>query len=128
MIRKKLGDWRTAVSKDPIRIARVLTARAIRKKRLMKPTTCEMCGKQPLVKRLHAHHNEYDRWWDVTWLCGHCHKAVHLKGMNVHCQRCNKQFYVPLWRLNINKGKYCSVKCYRKVTNGGVSISNISKQ
>ena len=33
-------------------------------------------------------------------------------GQMKKCEFCGKEFYVPKWRENINKGKYCSKKCH----------------
>lgn len=34
---------------------------------------CEVCG----VEKSEAHHPDYERPYDVTWLCRKHHKAVH---------------------------------------------------
>lgn len=38
------------------------------------PQHCERCGKR---KKLEAHHSNYNRPYDVRWLCAHCHHEVH---------------------------------------------------
>jgi len=35
---------------------------------------CEVCGSA----EVHAHHESYDRWWDVRWLCAQHHIEAHL--------------------------------------------------
>lgn len=37
---------------------------------------CTICGHQ----KAEAHHADYDRPFDVTWLCRKHHKALHAKG------------------------------------------------
>ncbi|PTQ72744.1 hypothetical protein [Celeribacter persicus] len=36
---------------------------------------CECCGDP----KTEAHHPDYDRPYDVQWLCRKCHKALHAK-------------------------------------------------
>jgi len=112
MKRIPLMQWTTNAYTDLILNARVLTARAIRKGRITKPTICKHCGKTPPIKQLHAHHNNYKKWWQVIWLCSFCHKAVHHTGVYRYCRLCNKKFYVPHWRsIDKARGKFCSTKC-----------------
>jgi len=33
-------------------------------------------------------------------------------GVNRHCTVCNKEFYVPKWKLERGEGKYCSWSCH----------------
>lgn len=41
---------------------------------LVRPETCERCGKEgPVV----AHHSDYSKPLDVRWLCHKCHKLEH---------------------------------------------------
>lgn len=42
--------------------------------RLIKPSICSECGAN---KNIQAHHYDYSKPLDVTWLCGKCHKAIH---------------------------------------------------
>lgn len=41
---------------------------------IIKPPTCEHCGK---VTLLHGHHNDYNKPFDVVWLCPSCHGQMH---------------------------------------------------
>lgn len=47
---------------------------AIKWGHLIKPKSCTRC---PETHRLHAHHHDYSRPLDVTWLCPLCHKSEH---------------------------------------------------
>jgi hypothetical protein len=46
---------------------------AIRRGRLVKEP-CTMCG---TTERVHAHHKDYAKPLDVTWLCAKCHRRIH---------------------------------------------------
>jgi len=46
---------------------------AIRQGR-MERQPCEKCG---TTNRVHAHHYDYSKPYDVEWLCYKCHKGVH---------------------------------------------------
>lgn len=50
---------------------------AVRTGILHRPDRCEHCGRRPPPHRLHAHHADYSRPLDVTWLCSLCHGQVH---------------------------------------------------
>lgn len=40
----------------------------------VQPTPCAQCGSN---KRVQAHHEDYSKPLEVTWLCEACHKALH---------------------------------------------------
>ena len=46
----------------------------------LRPQPCERCG---AAENIHAHHEDYSKPLDVTWLCPSCHGARHseLRGM-----------------------------------------------
>ncbi len=46
----------------------------IRSGQLIRPSECSQCGK---TERVVAHHVDYERPLDVTWLCRTCHARVH---------------------------------------------------
>lgn len=52
-----------------------IVARAIYAGRL-KRQPCERCGQQS-HNPTHAHHEDYSKPLEVTWLCGSCHKRRH---------------------------------------------------
>ena len=54
--------------------AHLLVNNAVRGGSLSKPTVCETCFSD---FRIVAHHNDYLKPLDVTWLCEVCHKAWH---------------------------------------------------
>jgi protein-arginine kinase activator protein McsA len=49
-------------------------AKALIRGDLVKPLDCERCNRK---KRLHAHHPNYTKRLEVSWLCADCHKFVH---------------------------------------------------
>lgn len=42
--------------------------------KIIKPSTCQSCGCSGVI---HGHHENYDRPYDVLWLCVRCHADVH---------------------------------------------------
>jgi ribosomal protein S27AE len=54
--------------------AKALFRRAMRDGRLVRPTTCERCGKGGLIQ---GHHDDYNKPLDVRWLCASCHAYEH---------------------------------------------------
>lgn len=63
--------------------ARSLLSQAIKSGRLVRPSTCEGCGRDPGPNRAGAtqiqghHHRGYDHPLDVRWLCSYCHYLEH---------------------------------------------------
>jgi len=62
---------------EPVKArAREAVANALRRGRLVRPSSCSMCGTTERV--IHAHHDDYARPLDVRWLCASCHRKHHL--------------------------------------------------
>lgn len=55
--------------------ARAAVSNAIRRGQLAKPAACPQCG--TTGKRIDAHHEDYAKPLDVTWLCSRCHALEH---------------------------------------------------
>lgn len=55
------------------RQANTAVGNALRDGRLIRPAPCHYCG---IVTRLEAHHWDYYRPLDVTWLCDRCHQIA----------------------------------------------------
>ena len=55
--------------------AQTAISNAVRDKRLIKPDTCSVCNVKP--SRLHGHHEDYSKPFQVKWVCAACHKALH---------------------------------------------------
>ena len=55
--------------------ARQAIGDAIRRGKLIKPTSCIICDKE---RYLNAHHEDYTKKLDVLWVCVPCHKKIHL--------------------------------------------------
>lgn len=68
--KKKLNKYPRRLN-ERIR-AREIAQRAIKAGRLLRQP-CNQCG----ADRAEAHHTDYSRPLDVTWLCGKCHRAAH---------------------------------------------------
>jgi len=47
--------------------------------KIVKPNECQVCSSG---EELHAHHDDYQKPLQVTWLCVTCHKKVHSKFFN----------------------------------------------
>ena len=56
------------------RYVRVLTSKAIRCGKLIRPKCCELCLSEG---RIEAHHIDYGRPMFVSWLCKRCHVKAH---------------------------------------------------
>jgi hypothetical protein len=62
--------------------AHYLVAKAIKSGELVRPDTCDVCGKSPNPAKngrtqIQAHHHRgYDNPLDVQWVCQLCHKDV----------------------------------------------------
>ena len=57
-----------------IRASSVL-ARAVRSGKILRPRRCEDCGVIP--KRIHGHHEDYNKPLAVIWVCSMCHRRRH---------------------------------------------------
>ncbi len=53
--------------------------RALQAGKLVKPDMCSNCNEPNKVE---AHHNDYSKPLEVTWLCCGCHKKIHSKFFN----------------------------------------------
>lgn len=57
--------------------ARKLLTQAVRVGRVSKPKHCQDCGEEKTPRRLHGHHEDYSKPYDVNWLCPGCHARRH---------------------------------------------------
>lgn len=58
------------------RDAHILLGNAIRAGKVKKPKNCTMCGKGG---RIHGHHEDYSKPFEVIWCCSDCHGHIHAK-------------------------------------------------
>lgn len=49
----------------------------VKRGNIIKPNKCFMCEKNFDKKRIHAHHEDYNKPLIVTWLCETCHAKIH---------------------------------------------------
>ena len=42
----------------------------------LKKQPCEICG---ATERIHAHHDDYSKPYEIRWLCTVCHRKLHAK-------------------------------------------------
>ncbi len=71
VFRKRISSWR---DKNPGSMAaHTAVYRAVKSGALIKPSRCEQCGSE---RRLHAHHHDYSKPLEVTWLCVPCHSST----------------------------------------------------
>lgn len=75
--------WRTRTENDSKKLkARALLNSAIRHRKICRPMACEKCG---TVGMVYAHHEDYDKPFDVEWLCADCHGERHRKPAQRGC-------------------------------------------
>lgn len=56
--------------------AQAVVRAAVYKGELWRSDRCEKCG-VVASRGLQGHHFDYEKPFDVVWLCGHCHNRVH---------------------------------------------------
>jgi hypothetical protein len=57
------------------------TKMAVKRKLIIKPDTCDLCKQHTKIE---AHHEDYDKPYEVIWLCRRCHIDVHRKFSTVN--------------------------------------------
>ena len=55
-------------------LAHSIVREALKRGRLVRPSTCAECGREA---KLDGHHADYSKPLDVTWLCRKCHLKRH---------------------------------------------------
>lgn len=99
--------------------ARSLVSKAIKDGALHK-LPCELCGSSENVQ---AHHDDYTKPLDVTWLCVKCHKQWHTKNQPIraeyvrraiHCAFCGNVFE-PKERHSMYCCDSCRLEARREV-------------
>ena len=68
---QRARDYRDASPEK--RAAHIAVSNAVRDGKLQK-LPCAFCGS---IERLEAHHHDYSKPLDVTWLCSACHSRFH---------------------------------------------------
>jgi len=73
--RAKHGDRPSKRSVEYKQRARRTVYKAILAGRLTRPDQCSSCGNREA--QIHAHHGDYEKPLDITWLCPRCHGRLH---------------------------------------------------
>ena len=58
------------------KIATSAISNAIRDGKIIKPTSCEVCA---VNGKIHGHHDDYSKPYEVRWVCIKCHVSWHKK-------------------------------------------------
>jgi hypothetical protein len=75
--KNKINGHLIQAKRDPFkRRASVAINNAVSQGRMIKPTACQGCG---WTGRLHGHHEDYSKPFEVEWLCSICHGLRHRK-------------------------------------------------
>ena len=69
---------------------------------LQRPATCSCCGRR---SQIHAHHEDYTKPEEITWLCYRCHGLRHVELGTVSSYGASMAERRALW----NKGQ-CRLK------------------
>lgn len=74
--RRRHAYFRLKKSQVPVEVKRAWGRLhyAVKVGKIIRPTVCDHCGES---KRLQAHHEDYSKPLEVTWLCGSCHRNIH---------------------------------------------------
>lgn len=73
--RKARQKW---INKRPeARAAHLILGNAVRDGKIQKPNHCSRCNAVKKSRHIHAHHHDYTKPLDVTWICVQCHKDEH---------------------------------------------------
>jgi hypothetical protein len=58
---------------------------AVKIGKIKKPTTCSVCNK--VSSKINGHHENYNKPFEVIWLCNGCHQKLHNKRISILSQR-----------------------------------------
>ena len=73
--REEVNKRLNGVSRTPAGVSRRRLKDAVRRGHIVKPHTCQQCGKRASI--IDGHHKDYFRPLDVLWLCRACHVKRH---------------------------------------------------
>lgn len=68
---KEISD-RVDLDRD-IYLSSVKLRVAVKQGLIVEPDSCEICGKEPVRRRLSAHHEDHTKPFVVMWVCARCH-------------------------------------------------------
>ena len=79
--------------------ANAVVSEAIKRGKLERPDTCSNC-KNKRTDSVHAHHSDYFRPLDVTWLCASCHGEAHGWNRNPAALVLQERFRIAMENLS----------------------------
>ncbi|MCK4518237.1 helix-turn-helix transcriptional regulator [Candidatus Babeliales bacterium] len=85
-IKKERQDKDSPASKR--RRVHRLVAQAVKKGTLVKPDKCEQCDQLKMREDIEGHHADYDKVYDVEWLCRSCHTSRHVADREANLTMC----------------------------------------
>ena len=75
--------WRAKAKADGRWQAQRAVYKAVRRGTLIRPAICDACSKPPERGGIQAHHEDYDKRFEVDWLCPLCHAEATMAGRGV---------------------------------------------
>ena len=80
-LNKKYKEYKI---KNPEKVkARRDLSNAIRDKKIIKPDKCSKCDGN--FYKIEGHHEDYNKPFDIIWLCKSCHKEIHNEKREMFC-------------------------------------------
>jgi hypothetical protein len=61
--------------RELVKKAHQMTYRRLKRKLIIKPENCSICGIS--TPDLHGHHDNYEKPLDIIWVCWLCHNNLH---------------------------------------------------
>jgi len=72
-------NWRKK-NKEKVNVSHNFYYYAITKGLIERPLECSCCGRQAKIL---AHHEDYEKPFEINWLCASCHKKIHIGKLSI---------------------------------------------